>query len=247
MGKRYEVNELFEVLLMRTQQQIDNIKKGQSDPYAIRDIVDVNSLYKYYVLNEDKAIQKNTGPKVLEVNASEQLFEPLIASLKQKVGEFDIRYMHYFDVTDPHIIHNDDEFDYPNCYKAFTIPLRIFGNSDDVKLIIFDQYYYGGPAKFVNGSDMTDYPVYYNKFLTNYKDVEEQSTAGLNDIELSYLTHLESNWLQGLSINKMLDWRIGDALCFDSLALHCSSDFRNKGIERKVGLSIFTTRDLYGN
>ena len=228
---------------MRTQEQIQDIKQGQGDPYVIRDVADVNSLYKYYVLNKDKVIQKNTGPKVLEVNANEKVFEPLIASLKQQVGEFDIRYIHYFDVTDPHIIHNDDEFDYPNCYKAFTIPLRIYGNSDDVKLVIFDQYYYGGPAKFVNGSDMSDYPVHYNTFLTDYKDVQDQSVAGLNDTELSYLTHLQRNWLKGLSVNKMLSWRVSDILCFDSLALHCSSNFKSKGIDRKIGLSIFTTKD----
>ena len=245
MGKRNEVNELFEKLLMRTLEQIQKIKQGQGDPYSIRDVVDVNGLYKYYVLNEEQAIQKNTGPKVLTVDPNEKVFEPLITSLKQQVGEFDIRYIHYFDVTYPHIIHNDDEFDYPNCYKAFTIPLRIYGDSEDVKLIIFDQYYYGGPVKFVNGSDMSRYPVHYNKFFTDYKDIEGQSIAGLNDIELSYLTHLQSNWLNGLSINKILDWQIGDALCFDSLALHCSSDFKSKGIERKIGLSIFTTKDCH--
>jgi|TARA_B110000908_G_scaffold33265_1_gene39784 hypothetical protein len=230
---------------MRTLEQIQKIKQGQGDPYSIRDVVDVNGLYKYYVLNEEQAIQKNTGPKVLTVDPNEKVFKPLITSLKQQVGEFDIRYIHYFDVTYPHIIHNDDEFDYPNCYKAFTIPLRIYGDSEDVKLIIFDQYYYGGPVKFVNGSDMSRYPVHYNKFLTDYKDIEGQSIAGLNDIELSYLTHLQSNWLNGLSINKILDWQIGDALCFDSLALHCSSDFKSKGIERKIGLSIFTTKDCH--
>jgi len=232
---------------MRTLEQISHVKQGQGDPYSIRGIVDVTRLYKYYILNEDRVEQKNTGPKVLNVDPTEEVFQPLIASLKEEVGEFNIRCMHYFDVTNPHIIHNDDEFEYPNCYKAFTIPLRIYGTSNDVKLVVFDQYYYGGPAKFVNGSDMSKYPVYYNKFLTEYNAVEEKSTAGLNDIELSYLTHLQSNWVNGLSINKMLPWTVGEALCFDSLALHCSSDFKNTGIERKIGVSIFTTKDDYGN
>ena len=129
MGKRYEVDELFATLLMRTQQQIEQIKKGQGDPYSINDVVDVEPLYNYYVSNQNNVVQKNTGPKILKVNPTENLFSNLIQSLKEKVGEFDVRYMHYFDVTDPHIIHNDDEFDYPNCYKAFTIPLRIYGNS----------------------------------------------------------------------------------------------------------------------
>ena len=227
---------------MRTQQQIEKIKKGQGDPYSINNVVDVESLYNYYVSNEGNVVQKNTGPKILKVDPTEDLFDSLIKSLKKQVGDFDVRYMHYFDVTDPHIIHNDDEFEYPDCYKAFTIPLRIYGSSDNVKLIVFDQYYYGGPAKFVNGSDMSDYPVHYNKFLTDYNDIEQQSTVELNDGELEHLTHLQPSWLKGLSINKILPWTIGEALCFDSLALHCSSDFKSKGITRKIGLSIFTTR-----
>lgn len=227
---------------MRTQQQIEKIKKGQGDPYSINNVVDVESLYNYYVSNKGNVVQKNTGPKILKVDPAEDLFDSLIKSLKEKVGEFDVRYMHYFDVTDPHIIHNDDEFEYPNCYKAFTIPLRIYGSSDDVKLIVFNQYYYGGPAKFVNGSDMSEYPVHYNKFLTDYSDIENQATVELNDAELEHLTHLQPSWLKGLSINKILPWTIGEALCFDSLALHCSSDFKSKGITRKIGLSIFTTR-----
>jgi len=242
LGKRYEVNELLQILLMRTQQQIEKIKKGQGDPYSINNVVDVESLYNYYVSNEGNVVQKNTGPKILKVDPTEDLFDSLIKSLKKQVGDFDVRYMHYFDVTDPHIIHNDDEFEYPDCYKAFTIPLRIYGSSDDVKLIVFDQYYYGGPAKFVNGSDMSDYPVHYNKFLTDYNDIEQQSNVELNDAELEHLTHLQPSWLKGLSINKILPWSIGKALCFDSLALHCSSDFKSKGITRKIGLSIFTTR-----
>lgn len=242
MGKRHEVDELFGTLLMRTQQQIEQIKKGQGDPFSISNIVDVDLLYDYYVSRENDVVQKNTGPKILKVDHTETLFNTLIQSLKERVGEFDVRYMHYFDVTFPHIIHNDDEFDYPNCYKAFTIPLHIYGDSDDVKLVVFDQYYYGGPVKFVNGSDITDRPVHYNKFLTDYSDIKGLSTIGLGDAELDYLTHLKPSWLEGLSINKMLPWTIGEVLCFDSLALHCSSDFRSKGITRKIGLSVFTTR-----
>ena len=89
---------------MRTLEQIQKIKQGQSDPYSIRDVVDVDSLYKYYTLNEEQAIQKNTGPKVLKVDPNEKVFEPLITSLKQQVGEFDIRYIHYFDVQ-THILY----------------------------------------------------------------------------------------------------------------------------------------------
>ena len=56
---------------MRTLEQISHVKQGQGDPYSIRGIVDVARLYKYYVLNEDRVEQKNTGPKVLTVDPNE--------------------------------------------------------------------------------------------------------------------------------------------------------------------------------
>ena len=65
---------------------------------------------------------------------------------------------------------------------------------------------------------------------------------GLDDFELQHLTHLKSKWLEGLSVNKYFDWRIGSVISFDSLNLHCSSDFNASGITRKIGLSIFTEK-----
>ena len=34
-------------------------------------------------------------------------------------------------------------------------------------------------------------------------------------------------------------WQLGSAIVFDSLKLHASTDFRKKGIESKLGLSLF--------
>jgi len=241
LGKHNETNEYIEVLLMRTQEQIKKIKQGQSNPFSVKD-VPLEGLLDYYFDNQHDVLQKSTGPRVLKVDPMHDIFYPLLSKLQNTIDPCKVRYMHYFDVTDPHILHNDDEFEYPNCYKAFTIPLKIYGDSDDVKLVIFDQYYYGGPAKFVNGEDTSDWNIHYNTFLSSYGHVENiklHSTVDSN-FKNNYLTHLKDSWLNGLSINKALPWRVGDALCFDSLAIHCSSDFKNKGIERKIGISIFT-------
>ena len=244
MGKCNETNERFKVLLMRTQDQIKLIKQGQGTPYSISGVVE-DGLVEYYFARQNDVVQKSTGPKILKVDPKESVFQPLLNTLKSHVDDFEIRYMHYFDVTDPHIIHNDDEFELPNCYKAFTIPLQIYGNSDDVKLVIFDQYYYGGPAKFVSGEDTSKWNIHYNTFLADYSEVEFYKTFkdGIDkEFREQYLTHLKEEWLDGLSINKALPWKVGSALCFDSLSLHCSSDFKSKGISRKIGISIFTVR-----
>ena len=160
--------------------------------------------------------------------------------MQKKLLPFKVRYAHFFDVTDPHIIHNDDEFEFPDCYKAFTLPLNVYGNSDDIKLVVFDQYYYGGPAKFFAGEKSIS-KVHYNAPVTSYENVQGCSyTVIEKNMKDEYLGHLRDNWLKGLSVKTMLDWTVGDILCFDSLSLHSSSNFKSKGIDRKIGLSIFT-------
>ena len=229
---------------MRTQEQITAIKNTQSDPKQHWDILNYGNIVDLLIHYNDsskKVEQKSTGPKVLYVKEGEGVIDNILDKLRQTYGDFEVRSAHYFDVTKPHIIHNDDDFDYPQCYKAFVIPLLVEGATcDKAKFFVFDQSYYGGPAKFVNGEDVTGKPVHYNTFLTDYTDVQDQASCGLNDFELQYLTHLKSKWLESLSVNKYFDWRIGSIISFDSLNLHCSSDFNKAGITRKIGLSIFT-------
>ncbi len=227
---------------MRSKNQINLLKSHHSDPFSLSNFLtlqEVEDLLDYYFNNQDNVIKKTTGPSVLKIK--DNLLDNIISRIKLQIGEFDVRYAHFFDVTGPHVIHNDDEFDYPESYKAFTIPLKIYGNSDDIKLVIYDQYYYGGPAKFFNNQDTSTWNVHYNPPLTDYTNVENTNNNGISKTEKEeYLTHLEDKWLEGLSIKSMLDWKIQNILCFDSLQLHSSTDFNAKGIERKIGLSIFT-------
>lgn len=230
---------------MRTQQQIDKVKEGQGDPFLMETVVskqEINSILDFY-FNSNNVIKKNTGPKVLQLKENNQILAPIIQRIKIEVGDFDIRYAHVFDVTAPHMIHNDDINEYPDSYKAFTIPLKIYGDTDDISLVVFDQYYYGGAVKFVNGEDTTGWQTYYNQYLTDYSNVEGINNRSVDiNFRKKYLTHLKDSWIEGLSIRKKLSWKVGGILCFDSLALHCSTDFRNVGVSRKIGLSIFTLK-----
>lgn len=229
---------------MRTKEQIQKIKSKESGPISFDNLLsdnDVNSLLEYYFSYETEVVKKNTGPSVLKIKPEEPILAHILKKIESVVGPFEVRYAHFFDVTGPHIIHNDDTFEYPNCFKAFTIPLKIYGDSNDINLAVFDQHYYGGPAKFVNGEDASKWNVHYNTFLTDYTDVEGINDKGIDPkIYEKYLTHLQPSWLEGLSLKKLLPWAIGNVLCFDSLALHSSTDFNAVGVERKIGLSIFT-------
>jgi len=225
---------------MRSQDKIDKLQKTHSRPFSVQGIIEVDPLLDYYFSNQQDVIKKNTGPSVLNMDTNHVLLKPIINEMQKNLKPFEVRTAHFFDVTFPHIIHNDDQFHYPESYKAFTLPLKIYGDSTDIKLVIFDQYYYGGPAKFFNGEQKTE-AVYYNAPLTEYSQVHHCNTNGIDDnFKKGYLSHLKDKWTEGLSVNTTLNWTIGNLLCFDSLALHCSTDFRNKNIERKIGLSIFT-------
>ena len=229
---------------MRTIEQISTIKKTMGDPKQLCNMLnahDINLLLNHYITS-NAVITKNTGPKVLMVNEGDGIIDNILITLRLLYGNFALRSAHYFDVTKPHIIHNDDDFDYPQCYKAFVIPLYVEEEDcNKAKFFVFDQSYYGGPAKFLNDEDITSTPIYYNKLVTNYNDVEDKVAYPIDDDTYSqYLTHLRPKWLEGLSINSYFPWTIGSVIAFDSLKLHCASDFRKVGITRKIGLSIFT-------
>lgn len=231
---------------MRTIEQIKKIKQHHSDPIQILDFLtlqEIEDLLAYYHQNKSFVEEKNTGPKVLYVNEGSEVIDFIIKKLKDKFGNFNVRSAHFFDVVNPHILHNDDDFTLPNAYKAFTLPLYFEGTIDDIKLIIFNQYYYQGPAKFFY-EDSKEREIYYNVPVNNYHKVENLSDCPIDKTyQTLYLGHLKSSWLEGLSVKKDFPWKIGSAICFDSLALHCSSNFKSIGVKRKIGLSIFTTID----
>ena len=137
---------------MRTQIQINKIKEKQSTPkqqLIFLNELEVDQLLMYYNNNADKAEIKPTGPKCLYIKEGEGVIDYILVKLRNKFGDFKLRNAQIFDTTVPHVLHNDDGKDLPNAYKAFTIPLQVFdGNALDAKLVMFNQYYYGGPAKF---------------------------------------------------------------------------------------------------
>ena len=230
---------------MRTVDQIKNIRKNISDPYSVSGFIsldDINHLIAIFE-NDTNKIKKNTGP--VTVNLSPYFGNPIIKKiinqLKTNIGDFEITSSFFFETDYPHVIHNDDTFELPDTvYKAITLPLELDQfNGVYPKLCFFDQFYFHGPAKFFNGSK--DIPTYYNKQVYEYSNVcgvTAQTFVGDNKL----FTHLNSKWLDGLSLNSTLDWIPGNALIFDSVRLHCASDFRKLGVTSKLGISIFTKK-----
>jgi len=229
---------------MRTKEQIAKLRETHSRPVQAWNLISddkVKFLLSHYY-NSDEVIEKNTGPKTLNVKHGQGVIDDIVESLKNIIGDFKVRSAQIFDVTTPHVLHNDDDSDYPDTYKAITIPLHIEGNGIP-KLVFFDQYYYHGPVKLFNGR-RKDPRVYYNKPLTEYTNVDNLSETDIpQNLKSELLSHLKDEWLKGLSIQSYFPWTIGSGIIFDSLQIHCASNFLDQGVKRKIGLSIFTMRD----
>ena len=238
---------------MRTQEQIDNIKKNFSDPYIVENFITENdvlyliNLFDNSTPNQPK-VYKNTGPVTLDISnyLNDPIVNDIINRLKLAIGDFDITAGFWFWTDYPHIIHNDDLFELPNkMYKGITIPLKLDSdliNNKLPELCFFDQCYFHGPSKFFNG-DM-DIPTYYNKSIYEYVDVDGTIDNMIgDDIYKKYFTHLKRKWLDGLSFKCSLPWRPGSCIIFDSVRLHCASDFRKLGYKSKLGISIFTKKN----
>lgn len=234
---------------MRTDEQISKIKSQFTDPYVVADFIDNNDLktlteiFKGADNINAPLVYKNTGPITLDINPYLNLsvFEKIFRNIKKEIGDFEMTAGFFFKTNFPHIIHNDDTFELPDSvYKAITIPLEFEGPTGVFgKLCIFDQCYFHGPAKFFNGS--SNIPTYYNKQLYEYSEVDGIVPEKIVDTN-NYFTHLNPNWLNGLSINTILDQVPGTALIFDSVRLHCATDFRQQQIKSKLAISIFTRK-----
>jgi len=235
---------------MRNIEQIQKIKSWFSDEYYIENFLtqeEIEDLIQLYDNNEDLKIKKNTGPVILDLNYFQynQTIKKIYQQIKNQIGSYEITSAFFFKTNYPHVIHNDDTYELPDSvYKAITIPLKLYGNHIQGYpcLCFFDQCYFHGPAKFFNGED--NIPTFYNQQVYIYENVSDLNDDSISEeLYNQYFTHLRPKWLSGLSLKNTLDWVPGRALVFDSVRLHCSSDFRKNGVNSKLAISIFTKKN----
>jgi hypothetical protein len=226
--------------------EINRFEKNNSDPKQILDFItkdENNSLIEYF--NTQEKIHKNTGPIVANIDTNNDVFDNIFTRLKAVLGEVTVMSAIVFETPWAHVIHNDVDNNYKTPYKAITIPLKLWGDikDEDIKLMMFDQYYYHAGKKFMNGGTQTK-NFYKHGPLLEYTNVSYTNDKGIaKEVKEKYLTHLQPNWLEGLSIHSYFPWKINSAIIFDVARLHSSSDFNALGVERKMAMSIFTARE----
>jgi hypothetical protein len=231
---------------MRSQQDKAIIESYISDPYQVHDFISESereALIEFFNSNQ-RHVHKHTGPVTVDITQEELKSEPfksILERLERVIGPFRVWTALYFKTDRPHIIHNDDAFNNPLCYKGINIPLQFEGSSECPELCFFDQYYLDGPSKFFKGS--SDIKAFYNLSVYDYSEVKNLSEQPFpDDIRANYFPTMPQTWLEGLSFNSAFTQTLGSITVFDTVRLHCASDFRLKGITSKLGLSIFTEK-----
>ncbi len=226
---------------MRSEEERKSIINSFSEPVSFENILPKEYIEKLILEFRDQSdkIHKNTGPVTHNIDLENPVYLPLKDLVTRLVGDVGITAAFFFYTTTPHIIHNDDTYELPKVYKGLTIPLEYQGGTSHPYLCFFHQYYLEGPAKFFNGG--INFPEFYNKNISDYKEVQGLSSQGIPDVvKLKYLSHLKPEWLEGLTFDRALPWIPGNILVFDSVRLHCASNFKQQGITSKLGISIFT-------
>lgn len=230
---------------MKSVAQIKELEKYNSDPLQIEDFISAEENIEFCrFFDSAEKIEKNTGPVVAKINTSNLIFSNIFNKLQEVIGPAELMSAIIFKTPWAHVLHNDVDLRFAKPYKAVTIPLKLWGpvEDKDIKLLMFDQYYYHDGKKFMGGG--TDFKNFYSHGpLFDYTDVSYKNDKGIaNELKENYLTHLKTEWLEGLSIHSYFPWKINSAIIFDCARLHCSSDFNALNVESKMAMSIFTAR-----
>ena len=240
---------------MRAKDQIIKIKSQIEDPRSVENFLsqeEIDHLVDIYEtagnLNDpySRKIKKNTGPITLDIHPflEDRVISSIMKKIEKEIGSFEMTAGFFFKTDYPHIVHNDDTFELPDTvYKANTIPLKLYGENilDYPSLCFFNQMYFHGPAKFFKGEEFV--PTYYNKQIYDYKDVDDLKEGIFEEtVYRQYFTHMKRSWLEGLTFHSAIKWIPTSAIIFDSVRLHCASDFRKQNVKEKLAISIFTKR-----
>jgi hypothetical protein len=229
---------------MRSSTSIEKMRAGISAPRQEQNFLhpgEIAQLLGQFENSSEKEF-KATGPVCAPYRAVTWLNE----RIQKLVGPCEILGTSlFFSTAVPHGLHMDAPKDLEiTPYKAILLPLSRESPRSlapfDLSFILFRQYWYGFPAKFYKGS--TDIYSPHNMPVYDYSELENIGCGEPVSAEVrsQWLTHLHPRWLEGLSVDRIFDWKIGSAIVFDSFQLHCSSDFRKMGVRSKTGLSIFT-------
>ncbi len=134
----------------------------------------------------------------------------------------------------PYGIHTDAAYDSREyLYKQGVIPLEIHPLDAKVYTVIFHQKAYH-PISYP--SDIETIQTLKPKELAAIQNLDSEIKIGDKELSDYWQGTNDKERFRGFEIALPFCWVLGDMALWDRAHLHCSSDFKNHGIEGKVGL-----------
>ena len=234
---------------------LDKIKNLESPPRVIKNFISSSEINQFLRLYEDLPITvNNLKQKVIKkrwLYGFGKILEPLFKSkLRDLIGDFKMDNLITEDGKEcfglfqesynPLKLHVDGGFNLNDLiYKQTLVPLSEFGET-----VIFKNRYYGPSTSFTNKeSDLKDNSPENFKKGKNIRSSDHLNIYGDKKFNIDdykkYLKHEDINNLNGLEVELVYKWCLGDLFIFDRTHLHCSSCNID---EKKIGLATFTKK-----
>lgn len=166
----------------------------------------------------------------------------VLSTIPDFTTRIEICYSHFLTQTLPYIVHTDGPLsEQMKGHYNILIPLQI--NGDAGHTVTFEQSFRGPGRAFVKGQTEDELEVY--DFTKNYSGVSCLTDAEFpKEIRTAFLDHIEPTSLEGLSLEKVIEWVPGDIIMFDRYRLHSSSSFKRFGLKDKTSLIVATRLSL---
>lgn len=198
---------------------------------------DADALLHAHNGNQDVE-HKSTGP-VVSKDMHTDVLDAVQRDLSAEFGNFELHNTQVFQVQRPHVLHNDWSKHDNGHGLAYLIPLAHNGVKNP-HFMVYDQVVDHAAVKLFGGGPGPN-NVHHNTPLLEYSDVKHTVDDEFDELTYNtYLTHLHKNWVQGLSVKKIFEWKPRSLIVFHRCNIHSSSDFLSIGITEKIGLSVFT-------
>ena len=185
-----------------------------------------------------KVVSDIVRPKVYEHFGDDVVFYSDVSKDPISVGD------QFFKSVRPYGLHTDavTHLNGYRPYKDIIIPIELDG-IDQSRYVTFNQRYRGRATHFMKGRDIGSFANYANVVRHQaYEDygVENTDYGGKDMAILSDMMpdHIPMCVYEGLSIEKILPWKPRCAIVHDASVLHAPADYRKKGCDYKIGLTL---------
>ena len=227
---------------------IEKIKKFESKPFIVKNFLTKDEIKSFQNLYKELPIEINNKrqriiKKKWDIKFKKELQNIYIQKLRKIITDFEMDNPNtkegskslglfqesYMPVT----LHVDTGFDFEKIiFKQTLLPLSDIGET-----IIFKNRFYGCSTTFSIDPDELAAKGY------NRRSSEHLNLYGKNDFDKDiynkYLNHEDINNLNGLEVEMIFKWKLGDLLVFDRSNLHCSSQNINN---KKLGFTSSTKK-----